>query len=47
MGFPGGSDRKESAPSVGDSGLIPCAEDPLEKDMATAKLEEIKNRTTT
>jgi len=23
MGFPGGSDRKEPFPSVGDSGLIP------------------------
>ena len=34
-GFPGGSDGKESARSVGDSGSIPGLEDPLEKEMAT------------
>ena len=34
--FRGGSDgEKESACSVGDLGLIPVWEDPLEKDMAT------------
>ena len=33
--FPGGSDGKESACSVGDPGLIPGQEDPLEKEMAT------------
>ena len=35
MGFPGGSDGKESACSTGDLGLIPGWEDPLEKGMAT------------
>ena len=35
MGFPGGSDGKESACNVGDLGLIPGSEDPLEKGMAT------------
>ena len=30
-----GSDRKESASKVGDPGLIPGSEDPLEKQMAT------------
>ena len=35
MGFPGGSDSKESACSAGDSGLIPGLEDPIEKRMAT------------
>ena len=35
MGFPGGSDSKESACSAGDSGLIPGFEDPIEKRMAT------------
>ena len=30
-----GSDRKESACKVGDPGLIPGSEDPLEKEMAT------------
>ena len=35
MGFPGGSDRKESACSVGDLGLIPGWEDPLGEGMAT------------
>ena len=35
MGFPGGSDRKESAYNAGDLGLIPEQEDLLEKGMAT------------
>ena len=36
MDFPGGSDgEKESACSVGDLGLIPVWEYPLEKSMAT------------
>ena len=35
MGFPGGSDGKESACSTGDLGSIPGWEDPLEKGMAT------------
>ena len=35
MGFPGGSEVKPSACSVGDLGLIPGWEDPLEKEMAT------------
>ena len=34
-GFPGGSDGKESAFSLGDPGLIRGQEDPLEKEMAT------------
>ena len=34
-GFPGGSDGKESASNVGDPGLIPGWDDPLEKEMAT------------
>ena len=34
LGFPGGSDSKESACNAGDSGSIPW-EDPLEKGMAT------------
>ena len=34
-GFPGGSAGKESACNVGDLGLIPGWEDPLEKEMAT------------
>ena len=34
-GFPGGSDSKESACNVGDLGLIPGWEDPLEEGMAT------------
>ena len=33
LGFPGGSDSKESACNVGDSSMIP-GEDPLEKGMA-------------
>ena len=37
MGFPGGSDSKESACNAGDPGSIPGSgqEDPLEKGMAT------------
>ena len=35
MGFPGGSDGKVSAYSVGDPGSILSQEDPLEKEMAT------------
>ena len=35
MGFPSGSDGKESACNAGDLGLIPGLEDPLEKGMAT------------
>ena len=35
LGFPGGSDGKESACSAGDPGLIPSREDPVEKGMAT------------
>ena len=35
QGFPGGSEGKESTCSVGDLGLIPVWEDPLEEDMAT------------
>ena len=35
MGFPGGSDDKESACSAGDLSLISGLEDPLEKGMAT------------
>ena len=35
MGFPGGSDGKESTCSVGDLGSIPGWEDPLEEAMAT------------
>ena len=35
MGFPGGSDGKESACNAGDMGSIPGHEDPLEKRMAT------------
>ena len=37
-GFPGGSDSKESACNVGDTGdagSIPGLEDPLEKGLAT------------
>ena len=34
MGFPGGSDDKESACNVGDLGSISGQEDPLEKGMA-------------
>ena len=36
MGFPGGSDSKESACNAGDSGSIPgLGIDPLEKGMTT------------
>ena len=35
MGFPGGSDCKESAYNAEDLGLTLCGEDPLEKGMAT------------
>ena len=35
LGFPGDSDCKESACNVGDLGLIPGWEDPLEKGIAT------------
>jgi len=35
LGFPDGSDGKESACNVGDLGWIPEWEDPLEKEMAT------------
>ena len=35
MGFPGGSDCKESACNVGDLSSIPGYEDPLEKEMTT------------
>ena len=34
-GLPDGSDGKEYACNVGDLGLIPGSEDPLEKEMAT------------
>ena len=35
LGFPGGSDGKESACNAGDLGLIPGLEDPPEEGMAT------------
>ena len=35
QGFPGGSDSKESACSVGDPGLILGQEEPLEKEVST------------
>ena len=35
MGFPGGSEGKESTCNAGDLGLILCQEKPLEKGMAT------------
>ena len=35
MGFPGGSDSKESACNAGDSGLIPGSGRSPEKEMAT------------
>ena len=35
MGFPGGSDGKESACNVGDLGSVLGWEDPLEEGMAT------------
>ena len=34
LGFPGGSDSKESACNAGDPSLIPELEDPPEKEMA-------------
>ena len=35
LGFPGGSDIKETACNVGDLGLIPVSRRSLEKEMAT------------
>ena len=35
LGFPSGSDGRESACKAGGPGLIPGQEDPLEKEMAT------------
>ena len=35
MGFPGGSDDKESTCNAGDLGSIPVVEDPLEEDIGT------------
>ena len=35
LGFPGGSDGKESTCNAGDIGSIPGREDPLEKEMVT------------
>ena len=35
LGFPSGSDGKESACNAGDSNSIPGWEDPLEEEMAT------------
>ena len=35
MGFPSGSNSKESACNAVDLGLILCQEDPLEKGIAT------------
>ena len=35
LGFPGGSDSKESSCKAGDWGLIPGFENPLEEEMAT------------
>ena len=35
LGIPGSSDNKESTSIVGDLGLVPGWEDPLEEDMAT------------
>ena len=35
LGFPGGSDGKESACNAGDLGLIPVWENPLEEGMAS------------
>ena len=34
MGFPAGSDGKESTCNAGDPGLIPGRKDPLEKGMS-------------
>ena len=36
LGFPSGSDGKESACNVGDPGSTPSQEDPPEKGMATS-----------
>ena len=35
MGFPGGSDCKESACNAGDNGLIPGWEDTMRKEIET------------
>ena len=35
LGFPNGSDSKESACDAGDLGSIPESEDPLKKGLAT------------
>jgi len=35
MGFPGGSEGKESVCNVGNPGSMPSQEDPLEKGIAT------------
>ena len=35
LGFPGDEVGKESACTVGDPGLVPGGEDPLEKEVAT------------
>ena len=35
MGFPGGSDSKESTCNAGDMGSLPRGEHPLEKGMTT------------
>ena len=35
LGFPGGSEGKDSTCNAGDLGSIPRSEDPLEKRMAT------------
>ena len=35
LGFPGGSDGKESACNAGDPGVEPGSEDPLKKELAT------------
>ena len=35
LGFPGGSDGKESSYNAGYLGLIPGGEDPLEEEMVT------------
>ena len=39
MGFPGGSDGKESACNAGDPGSIPGSKDTLEKGMANRLLQ--------
>ena len=43
MGFPGGSDCKESACNAEDLGLTLCGEDPLEKGMATHSFSCLEN----